>query len=157
MDELVFDTARIEDIPELVRLRIAYMIDDYGSVSDEDRRAMEEQLPGYFERKLGRDLVAFVARDGERLVATAYLLIIEKPANPAFLNGLEGEVLNVFTEEKYRGRGISTQLLNEMIAYAKEKHLCRIDLKATDEGYKLYKKLGFVEITQKYINMRLKL
>lgn len=56
-----------------------------------------------------------------------------------------------------RGRGISTRLLSEMIAYAKEKHLCRIDLKATDEGYKLYKKLGFEEITQKYINMRLKL
>ncbi|MBO4477345.1 MAG: GNAT family N-acetyltransferase [Lachnospiraceae bacterium] len=157
MDKLVFDTARIKDIPELVRLRIAYMIDDYGSVSDADRRAMEEQLPGYFERKLGRELVAFVARDGEHLVATVYLLIIEKPANPAFLNGLEGEVLNVFTEKEYRGRGISTRLLNEMIAYAKEKQLCRIDLKATDEGYKLYKKLGFVEITQKYVNMRLKL
>ncbi|MBR5347686.1 MAG: GNAT family N-acetyltransferase [Lachnospiraceae bacterium] len=157
MDDLIFDTAGKNDIPELIRLRIAYMIDDYGSVSDADRRAMEEQLPGYFERKLGRELVAFVARDGERLVATAFLLIVEKPANPAFLNGLEGEVLNVFTEKEYRGRGISTRLLNEMIAYAKEKHLCRLDLKATDEGYKLYKKLGFAERTQKYRDMRLEL
>ena len=157
MDDLIFDTAGKNDIPELIRLRIAYMIDDYGSVSDADRRAMEEQLPGYFERKLGRELVAFVARDGERLVATAFLLIVEKPANPAFLNGLEGEVLNVFTEKEYRGRGISTRLLNEMIAYAKEKHLCRLDLKATDEGYKLYQKLGFAERTQKYRDMRLEL
>ena len=84
MNNLVFDTAKKEDIPELIRLRIAYMIDDYDSISEYERNAMEQQLPNYFERKLGKDLIAFVARTGTRLVATAYLLIIEKPANPAY-------------------------------------------------------------------------
>ena len=157
MDDLVFDMAKKEDISELIRLRIAYMTDDYGSVSDTELQAMKEQLPDYFERKLGKELVVFAARSGNRLVATVYLLITEKPANPSLPNGLEGEVLNVFTEEEYRGRGISSRLLKEMIAYAKEKHLCRIDLKATDDGYKLYKRLGFEDRTQKYRDMRLKL
>ena len=47
--------------------------------------------------------------------------------------------------------------MKEMIAYAKEKQLCRIDLKATEDGYVLYKKLGFEERTQKYKDMRLPL
>ena len=64
------------------------------------------------ERKLGKDLIAFVARDGGRLVATAYLLRIEKTANPSIRNGLVGEVLSVFTEKEYRGQGISTRLMN---------------------------------------------
>ena len=157
MDDLVFDMAKKEDISELIRLRIAYMTDDYGSVSDTELQAMKEQLPDYFERKLGKELVVFAARSGNRLVATVYLLITEKPANPSLPNGLESEVLNVFTEEEYRGQGISSRLLKEMIAYAKEKHLCRIDLKATDDGYKLYKRLGFEDRTQKYRDMRLKL
>ena len=157
MNNLTFNTAKKDDIPELIRLRIAYMIDDYGSISEYERHAMERQLPDYFERKLGKDLIAFVARDGRKLVATAYLLIIEKPANPALPNGLEGEVLNVFTEQEYRGQGIATRLMKEMIAYAKEKQLCRIDLKATEDGYVLYKKLGFEERTQKYKDMRLPL
>lgn len=81
-EDVIFDTATKEDIAELVRLRIAYMIDDFGSISEYERDCMEKQLPDYFERRLGKELIAFVARAEGRLVAAAYLLIIEKPANP---------------------------------------------------------------------------
>ena len=73
------------------------------------------------------------------------------------LNGLVGEVFSVFTEREYRGRGISTRLMSDMINYARENNLCHIDLKATDEGYSLYKKLGFMDMNLKYKEMRLKL
>lgn len=157
MRDVVFDTAEKDDIPELIRLRLEYMIDDYGSISEQERQSMEEQLPDYFERRLGKELIAFVARAESRLVAAVYLLVIEKPSNPSMLNGLVGEVFSVFTEREYRGKGISTRLMNDMIAYAREKRLCHIDLKATDEGYPLYKKLGFEDKNQKYKDMRLDL
>ncbi len=157
MDEIKFDTGTKEDIQELVRLRIAYMIDDFGSISDYERECMENQLPDYFERRLGKELIAFIARAEGRLVAAAYLLIIEKPANPFLPNGLDGEVLSVYTEEAYRGKGICTQLMKNMIAYAKANKLCRIDLVATQDGYPLYKKIGFEDRKQKYLDMRLKL
>ena len=41
-------------------------------------------------------------------VKMTYLLIIEKPANPFLPNGLDGEVLSVYTENEYRGKGICT-------------------------------------------------
>ena len=157
MGEIVFDTACTEDIPELVRLRIAYMKDDFGSVSDYERSCMEQQLPDYFERRLGKELVAFVARAEGRLVAAVYLLIIEKPSNPFLPNGLDGEVLSVYTEEGFRGHGICTQLMKNLIEYAKAHALCRIDLMATADGYPLYRKLGFEDKVQKYTDMRLKL
>ncbi len=157
MSTIRFDTAGKNDISELIRLRIAYMIDDFGSISDYERQCMEEQLPGYFERRLGKELIAFVARAEGRLVAAAYLLIIEKPANPFLSNGLDGEVLSVYTENEYRGQGICTQLMKNMIEYAKENELCRIDLMATDEGYPIYKKVGFEDKVQKYKDMRLEL
>ena len=59
-------------------------LDDYGSISEQERQSIEEQLPDYLERKLGKELIAFVAR------------------------------------------------------------------KATDEGYPIYKKLGFEDMGQKY-------
>ena len=157
ISNLKFDTATKADIPELIRLRIAYMVDDYGSLSESECHCMEEQLPDYFARRLNKELVAFVARDEGRLLATAYLLIVEKPANPALPNGLEGEVLSVFTEKEYRGQGIGTRLLRNLVDYAKARQLCRIDLKATEEGYGLYKKLGFADKDHKYKDMRLKL
>ncbi len=155
MSNLKFDVATKNDIAELVRLRIAYIMEDYGSISEDDRKAMEKHLPDYFERKLGTELIAFVAREEERLVAAVYLLIEEKPANPSFPNGLVGEVLSVFTEKEYRGQGISTRLMSDLIECAKEKKLCRIDLKATDDGYGLYKRLGFEDNAQKYRDMRM--
>ena len=64
---ILFSKATEDDIPELVRLRIAYMEDDFGGVSDHERECMEKQLPDYFNRKLGDELIAFVAKDGEYL------------------------------------------------------------------------------------------
>ena len=52
MSEIIFDTANVSDISELVRLRIAYMIDDFGSITDYEKECMENQLPDYFERRL---------------------------------------------------------------------------------------------------------
>lgn len=157
MQSIVFDQADKEDIDELVRLRIAYMIDDFGQISDYERTCMETQLPEYFERKLGKELIAFVARAEGRLIAAAYLLIVEKPSNPFLPNGFEGEVLSVYTEESYRGNGICSQLMKNLIEYGKEKELCRINLMATEEGYPIYKKLGFEDKVQNYKDMRLKL
>ena len=156
-EDIVYDTANLKDIPELVRLRILYMIDDFGSITDKERESMETQLPGYFERELGKKLIAFVARAEGRLVAVAYLLIIEKPANPFLPNGFDSEVLSVYTEEEYRGKGICTRLMNNMIEYAGKHQICRIDLVATDEGYPIYKKIGFGDKVQKYKDMRLTL
>jgi len=157
MQNVIFDQANKDDIEELVRLRIAYMIDDFGQISEYEKACMEKQLPEYFERKLGKELIAFVARAEGRLVAAAYLLIVEKPSNPFLPNGFEGEVLSVYTEEEYRGNGICSQLIKNLIGYGKEKELCRINLMATEEGYPIYKKLGFEDKVQNYKDMRLKL
>ena len=157
MEDIVFDTANKNDIDELVRLRIAYIRDDFGSISDEEELNLKSRLPGYFEKELGDHLIAFVARAEGRLVAAAYLLIVEKPANPSMPTGLCGEVLSVFTEESYRGKGICSHLMTELVTFAKERGFSRIDLLATEDGYHVYKKLGFEENRHHYKEMRLKL
>ena len=151
---IVFCEATKEDIDELVKLRIAYMVDDFGGVSDHEKECMEKQLPDYFNRKLGDELIAFVAKDGNRIVSVAYLHIIDMPANSILLNGLYGEVLSVYTEPEYRGKGLCTKLMQNLIDYGKKRGLGRVDLSATKEGYPIYSKLGFVEKEQRYIDMR---
>lgn len=151
--EIKYDIATKDDINELIRLRIAYMMDDFGSVSEDERIALDKQLPDYFLRKLGSELIAFVARDENRIVSVAYLLIIEMPANLMLLNGIYGDVLNVYTEPEYRGKGLATSLMNNLIEYGKKAGLGRIDLMATDDGYPIYKKVGFEDKELKYKDM----
>ena len=45
---IVFEEAGKEDIEELIRMRIEYMKDDFGSVSKEEEEGMRNQLPDYF-------------------------------------------------------------------------------------------------------------
>lgn len=47
--------------------------------------------------------------------------------------------------------------MSNMIEYAREHQICRIDLVATQEGYPLYKKLGFEDKVQKYKDVRFKI
>ena len=153
---IVYSEATREDINELIRMRIEYMIDDFGSVTDEERKGMEAQLPDYFNRKLGTELIAFVAKEGDRIVSVAYLHIIEMPANSIPLNGLDADVLSVYTEPAYRGQGICTQLMKNLVEYGKRRGLGRIDLSATDAGYPIYAKVGFKDKEHRYRDMRYK-
>lgn len=151
---ILFSEASKDDIGELIRLRIAYMVDDFGGISDHEKECMEKQLPDYFNRKLGDELIAFVAKDGKRIVSVAYLHIIEMPANSILLNGLYGEVLSVYTEPEYRGQGLCTKLIQNLIDYGQKRGLGRVDLSATKEGYPIYAKLGFADKEHRYTDMR---
>ena len=157
MQDVVFEVANRNDIDELVRLRIAYILEDFGPISEEEKKNMEDRLPEYFERRLGKEIMAFVARAEGRLVAAVLLLIVEKPMNPSIPNGLCGDVLSVYTEEAYRGRGICSTLMKNMVDYAKKEGLSRITLSATKEGYPVYKKAGFTDRVSKYTEMILNL
>lgn len=153
---IVYDMATKKDIPELIDLRIAYMTDDFGKITEHEKEGMRKQLPDYFERKLGNELIAFVARSNEKIISAAYLQIIEMPANVMLLNGLYGEVLSVYTEPEYRGKGICTQLIKNLLEYGKKAGLGRVDLSATDEGYPVYKKVGFTDKKSRYTSMTYK-
>ena len=154
---ILYGEATKEDINELIRMRIAYMIDDFGSITEQERKGMETQLPDYFARKLGTELIAFIAKDEGKIVSAAYLHIIEMPANSILLNGLYGEVLSVYTEPEYRGRGLCSTLMRNLVEYGKKRGLGRIDLSATDEGYPIYAKVGFKDKEHRYRDMRMKL
>lgn len=150
-----FIMADISNIQELTKMRIAYIKDEQNNISDQEEQIMIKRLPEYFEKHLGKDLFAFVAKENDKIVATAFLLVIEKPSNPHFINGLMGNVLNVYTMPPYRRKGISTKLLENLILFAKEHRLDFIELKATKEGYSMYKDLEFKDYHSEYTDMRL--
>lgn len=151
---ICYSQATKEDIDDLIRLRIAYLIDDFGSVSETERASLLKQLPDYYGRKLGDELVAFVAKDGEHMVSVVQLHIIEMPANTYLPNGFYGEVISVYTEPEYRGKGLCTQLMNNLLEYGKTLGLDRVDLSATKKGYPIYKKVGFRDKENRYTDMR---
>lgn len=152
---MIFRKAEYDDIPSLIDIRIAYMKDEHPDLHADTEKMIRNQLTRWFPSHLNRDFSAFVCLEESRMVASCFLCIYEKPANPSFPHGLTGTVMNVFTEKSYRGKGIATQLMHMLIQEAGKLSLDYIELKATADGYSLYLRLGFTQIMSSYTDMRL--
>lgn len=150
---MIFEKATIKDINELTDLRLAYLQEDLGVITDKE--LIQESLPGYYEKHLNKDLMVYVARDDEDIVACAFLLIVEKPMSPSFITGKTGTVLNVYTKPEYRNKGYAKKLMTMMLEDATAQDVSIIELKATEDGYSLYKSVGFEDVVAKYHNMKI--
>jgi len=150
---MIFEKANINDLSALIKLRTAYLLEDYGKLSDEKLTLISDNLGTYFKEHLNKDLIVFVCRDTE-IISCCFLCVIEKPSSPTFINGRTGTILNVYTKPEYRRKGIAKKLLEMLIAESEEMGLDFVELKATDLGYSLYKSIGFEDVVQKYHNMK---
>lgn len=152
---MIFERADINDLDSLVKLRIDYLIEDYGEISELQINQISERLPDYYLRHLNKDFFAYVCREENKIVSCCFLYVTEKPSNPAFINGKTGTVLNVYTKPEYRKKGIAGKLISLLISDAKKMELDFVELKATDAGYNLYKSIGFEDVISKYHNMKI--
>lgn len=64
-------------------------------------------------------------------------------------------MLNIFVDAAYRHQGIASRLMELLISDAKSMQLDCIGLKASEDGYPLYKKLGFEESISSFKPMKL--
>lgn len=142
------------DISLLIDMRLKYIDETAPDILPDVRKAIGDSLPDYFERHIERDLFAFAAFDDGVIVSTAFLLIVEKPANPNFITGRTGTVLNVFTVRSHRRIGIAAKVVSMLLDHARSEKLDFVELQATRDGYPLYKKLGFSEKENSYTSMK---
>lgn len=153
----IFDHATAADADELIRLRLAYLADDFGELSDEQVAALPAELVRYFERHLERDLLVFAAREGGIIVACAWLLLVEKPPSPRFPHGRTGVLFNVYTMPEHRRRGLARRVMERLLEEARAMALDVVELHATDDGYPLYLSLGFADDSSTHKAMRMEL
>ena len=151
---MIVENAQIADIALLTELRIAYLKEDYGKLSEDDINRIKRDLPDYFKKNLNQNIFCYLIRDKEKVAACAFLLIVEKPMSPAFITGRTGTVLNVYTNPAYRHRGYANKIMNKLLTDAIEKNLSVVELKSTEEGYHLYKSVGFIDEESKYHSMK---
>lgn len=151
---MIVENAEIGDIDSLTELRIAYLKEDYVNLEEEDILKIRRDLPDYFKKNLNENIFCYLIRDEESVIACAFLLVVEKPMSPAFITGKTGTVLNVYTNPAYRHRGCAKKIMNKLLSDAMEKNLSFVELKATEDGYHLYKSVGFTDEVSKYHVMK---
>lgn len=151
---MIVENAGIADVDLLTELRIAYLKEDIGKLDEEDIKKIRRDLPDYFRRNLNENIFCYLIRDKEEIVACAFLLVVEKPMSPAFITGKTGTVLNVYTDPAHRHKGYAKKIMNKLLSDATEKNLSVVELKSTEDGYHLYKSVGFADDVSKYHVMK---
>jgi GNAT superfamily N-acetyltransferase len=87
----------------------------------------------------------------ETIVAGAGVLLRRVPPHPhdtsggvVLADGRQGIVLNVFTERPWRKRGLAGLLMQRVLDWAASSGLETLVLHASDDGRRLYERLGFI-------------
>ena len=142
------------DAPVLARHR-AEMFSDMGVLPPHLYAGMIDASRRYFETAIpAGEYVGWVAVTADRpeeVIAGAGLQL--RRALPGLRRGAggvelavgpQGLVLNVFTERAWRRLGLAELLMNHVLDWARANGVSTLVLHASDDGRKLYERLGFV-------------
>jgi len=127
----------------LIKLRQTFLQESVADISEVTMAAITAQLVEYFPKHTGRDFITYIAEINGEAVATAFLTIMERPANHSLVTGKSGRISNVYVFPEYRKQGIATQLMNLLAEEARTVGLSYIELSATESGKHVYEKLGY--------------
>ena len=148
-----YEFADQHDIEKITDLRMQYLLEAYGGIKQDELRIIRENNLRYLKKYLNEK--CFVAyAENEKVCSCVYMNIIEKAPNLRFMNGYYGEVYGVFTFPKYRKMGIATELVKMIIKKGRDLKVPFIQLEASEEGYSIYKKIGFEEVNSRYVGMK---
>jgi GNAT superfamily N-acetyltransferase len=94
---------------------------------------------------LGDDFQAWLAEIDGQVAGSAAVMWFPHPPAPVNPIGLEAYILNVFTDARWRRRGVARALMARIMQEARSRGIKRIWLRASEEGRPLYLDMGFRE------------
>ena len=143
--------AASHDIKHLVQYRKQQLIDE-GEVFDTE---IDDELADYFMSSLSNNsLIAWLAIDGNKIVATSGICFYKLPPTSRNPSGKNAYITNMYTLPEYRRQGIGTRLLELVINEAKLLKYSIIRLHASADGKSIYSKAGFSD-TDGFMALRL--
>ena len=139
---ITYRKLKTEDLDIFIRMRIDQLREE-GAKEDID---LVPALRDYYECHLANDtFVSWLAMDGEKIVGTSGMSIVEKPPYFGCPNGKIGLLSSMYTEPSYRRMGIAKTLLGKVVDEAKERGCGTVQITASDMGVMLYTDFGFVK------------
>lgn len=157
-DKFNFRIATINDVRTLAKHRIKFLNEVFDLKTHPDSEQLEIELIDFFYKSINdNSLVAWIAEYENQIISTSSLVIWKAPLSYSGL-GLEGKrgyILNMYTLNEFRKKGVSSLLLEKLIDEAKKMKLEFVNLHATEDGISLYKKIGFKE--PKFPELKLKI
>ena len=145
--DIIYKRATLEDINTLVETRIEVLRAANKLCADTDMGEVERQSYLYYQKALSDGShIAYLVFDESGCIGTggvSFFQVMPTYHNPS---GKKAYIMNMYTNPKYRRKGIAYKTLDMLIKEIKSKGISSISLEATDMGRPLYEKYGFVKM-----------
>ena len=138
-------SARVSDADVIAAQRVA-MFREMGELEDPgDIAALESATRRRLIEQIGGgEYIGWLAEEGSTVVGGAGVLIHQYHPSPQNLRGRPtAYVLNVYTDPAHRKQGIASCLMETIAQWCVEQDIPRISLHTTEDGRRLYERLGF--------------
>lgn len=131
-----------KELDTFIEMRIDQLREE-GAKEDIDLRP---SLKDYYTRHMADDtFVSWIAADGEKIIGTSGMSIVEKPPYFGCPSGKIGLLSSMFTDKSYRRQGIARVLLSRVVNEAKVRGCGTVQITASDMGVLLYTNFGFTK------------
>lgn len=138
------------EVDALAHHRVS-MFRDMGVLDEEHAESLRHASAEYFRRAMASgEYVAWVAVSDDSppvIVAGAGLRIdqiLPRPGQRGTNLGPDGMLLNVYTEPAWRRRGLALRLVQQILEWARERGIERVNLHASADGRPVYEQAGFI-------------
>ena len=146
--------ASASDIPEILRQR-RRMYEDMHYHDPIALDAMAALSSAYLATAMADgSFRAWLATDGDRVVAGGAVVVSPWPAHPYDLECRRATILNVYTDPEYRRRGVARRVTQAIINWCQREGFARVTLHASDDGRRLYESLGFEASNEMSLKLR---
>ncbi len=153
-EEIPIRAASLTDIPEILRQR-RRMYEDIHHTDSAVLDIIVSLSSIYLKTAMAEgSFRAWLAADGDRVVAGGAVIVSPWPAHPYDLECRRATILNVYTDPEYRRRGIARKLIQTIISWCQREGFAQVTLHASDEGRHLYESLGFEPSNEMRLNLR---
>jgi GNAT superfamily N-acetyltransferase len=138
--------ATINDIDLLVDFRDAMWREIAGEMDFGDVIEALGNTREYFEAAVpSGDYVCLLAEGEGHVVGVGGIVIYRKPSQPLSPVGVEGYILNMLTVDEWRGKGVASAIMRELLECARQAGAGLVWLRAIEAGRRVYEKFGFAE------------
>lgn len=143
MNTITYRIAEEADIDYVVEARLQFLTELDGPQTPELVQELKLSLSAYFQKALNKTYFCWLAVSGNELAGTGCLVLREQAGGFRNPSGKMGYVMSMYTRPAYRRKGISSAILDLLIATGREKGIRAFELHATSAGEAVYKKYGF--------------
>ena len=131
-----------DDLATFISMRITQLREE-GATEDID---LVPALEDYYHRHMADGtFVSWLALDGEKIVGTSGMSLVEKPPYFSCPSGRLGLLSSMYTDPGYRRLGIAKELLGRVVEETRRYGCGSVWITASDMGVLLYTDFGFVK------------